>query len=47
MIKEKNIVTQIILTVVTCGIYGIIWFYQAGQRMNVACKKYGIEIADN
>lgn len=26
MIKEKNLVTSIILTVVTCGIYGIIWF---------------------
>ena len=26
MITRKNIVTNIILTIVTCGIYGIIWF---------------------
>ena len=26
MIKERNLVTEIILTIVTCGIYGIIWF---------------------
>ena len=28
MIKEKNLVTSIILTIVTCGIYGIIWFIE-------------------
>ena len=26
MVQEKNIVTNIILSIVTCGIYGIIWF---------------------
>lgn len=26
MIQEKNLVTNIILSIVTCGIYGIIWF---------------------
>lgn len=26
MIKERNLVTSIILSLVTCGIYGIIWF---------------------
>lgn len=25
MVKEKNIVVSILLTIVTCGIYGIIW----------------------
>ena len=24
--RERNIVTSIILTIVTCGIYGIVWF---------------------
>ncbi len=24
--KERNVVTSIILSIVTCGIYGIIWF---------------------
>lgn len=26
MIKEKSIVTNILLSVVTCGIYAIVWF---------------------
>lgn len=26
MIKKRELVTSIILTIVTCGIYGIIWF---------------------
>lgn len=26
MIKERNIIVQILLTVVTCGLYGIYWF---------------------
>ena len=26
MVQEKNIVVQIILSLVTCGIYGIYWF---------------------
>ena len=26
MIKEKNIAVNVILSIVTCGIYGIIWF---------------------
>lgn len=26
MIKKRNLVTCILLTIITCGIYGIIWF---------------------
>lgn len=26
MIKERNIVVQILLSIITCGIYGIYWF---------------------
>ncbi len=28
MVKEKNLVLLIVLSMVTCGIYGIIWFIQ-------------------
>ncbi len=28
MIQEKNIATNVILSIVTCGIYGIFWFIQ-------------------
>lgn len=26
MVREKNIATCIILSIITCGIYGIVWF---------------------
>ena len=26
MIRERNIATNLILTIITCGIYGIVWF---------------------
>ena len=27
MIKERNIVVQVLLSIITCGIYGIYWFF--------------------
>lgn len=27
MIKERNIAVQVILSIVTCGIYAIVWFF--------------------
>lgn len=35
-LKQKNIVTCIILTIVTCGIYGIIWFINIVDDLNTA-----------
>lgn len=32
-IREKNIVVCIILTIITCGIYGIIWFISMTDDM--------------
>ncbi len=34
MIQEKNIATSIILTIVTCGIYGIYWFVTLTDDVN-------------
>ena len=34
LIKKREIVTAIILTIVTCGIYGIIWFISLTDDMN-------------
>lgn len=31
--KERNIVTQIILTVVTCGLYGLYWSYMVAKEI--------------
>ena len=36
-----------LLTIITCGIYGMVWFYQAGKRMATAGQKYGVDISDN
>lgn len=38
MIKERNLVTEIILTIVTCGIYGIIWFINITDDVKTAAK---------
>lgn len=35
-IREKNIITCIILTIVTCGIYGVIWFIAITDDMKNA-----------
>ena len=32
MLKQRDIVTCIILTIITFGIYGIYFWYKAGQR---------------
>ncbi len=33
MIQEKNIVTNILLTFVTCGIYGIVWLISINDEV--------------
>ena len=45
--SSKSGGTVFLLTLVTCGIYGIIWFYQVGGRMYRAGQKYGMPISDN
>ena len=36
-IENRNIVTTILLSLVTCGIYGIIWFIKLTDDSNTAC----------
>ena len=33
MVKRRNMIAQIILMVVTFGLYGIYWFYQTAKEM--------------
>ena len=35
MIKKKDIVTNIILTIITCGIYGIFWFVSISDDVRI------------
>lgn len=41
MIKQKNIALCIILSIVTCGIYGIYWFVCITDDMNTAMEEQG------
>ena len=36
--KERNIATSIILTIITCGIYGIYWFVVLTDETKIAAK---------
>ena len=37
----------LIFTLLTCGLYSIYWYYKMGQKLYVAGKMYGLDIADN
>ena len=39
MIKQRNIATCIILSIVTCGIYGIVWFFWLNDDANTASNE--------
>ena len=41
-IKNRNIVTCVILTIITCGIYGIIWMHQISQRIGDEARARGM-----
>ena len=34
MVEKRNVATAIILTIFTCGIYGIIWFIKLTDEIN-------------
>ena len=40
-IKERNIAMCIILSIVTCGIYGLYWLYCIAEDSNVASGEAG------
>ena len=41
MIQQRNIAVCIILTIVTCGIYGIYWFICLNNDANTASNTFG------
>jgi hypothetical protein len=56
MTNESNTVSDdnsvsgglaLLLTIITCGIYGWYWNYKMGQKMYNAGKRYNKDIADN
>lgn len=41
MIKQRNIALCIILSIVTCGIYGLYWYVCITDDMNAAAEEQG------
>lgn len=41
MIQKRSIAVAIILSIVTCGIYGIYWFIKLNDDANTASNTYG------
>lgn len=37
----------LVLTILTCGIYGFYWYYKVGKNIYKAGQMYGKDIADN
>jgi hypothetical protein len=41
MIKQRSLLTVILLSIVTCGIYGIVFWYSYSDDMNKVCNGDG------
>ena len=46
MIKERSLATTILLSIVTCGIYAIYFWYTYGEDMNKLCAGDGEDTAN-
>lgn len=42
--KQRSVGIAILLTIITCGIYGIYWCYKQGEKLNEAKMQRGIMI---
>jgi hypothetical protein len=43
MIKQRNFIVMLLLTLITCGIYGIVFWYSYSEDMNKVCNGDGKE----
>jgi len=41
MIQRRDLIKLILLSIITCGIYGIIFWYRYAEDMNVVCQGDG------
>ena len=41
MIKQRSYITMILLTIITCGIYGIVFWYNYTDDLNTVCNGDG------
>ena len=45
--RERSVAVSIILSIVTCGIYGFYWAYKMGKLLMIAKEKNGLRSDDN
>lgn len=45
--NDTSGILAVILTIITCGIYGIYWNYKMGQKLYRAGAKNNVTISDN
>lgn len=41
MVEQRNVAVAIVLTIVTCGIYGLIWFVKITDEINILAQTPG------
>lgn len=44
---DRGLVSYILLTIVTCGIYAWFWYYNLGNRLASNGPRYGLMIQEN
>lgn len=44
---DRSLLTYIILTIITCGIYAWIWYYSLGNRLAENAPRYGMTFQEN
>ena len=42
MVEQRNVALCVILTIVTCGIYGIYWAYKMGETVEAIHAQRGV-----
>lgn len=45
--QDRNFIVVILLSIITCGIYGFYWYYKQGNRMQAIGQRNGIQITEN
>lgn len=42
MIKKRDIIVSVILTIITCGIYGIVWFVNITDDVSIVSEDHSL-----
>lgn len=45
--ESPNYIVVWLLSIITCGIYGYVWYYKQGNRLQAIAPKYGLAFQEN